>query len=142
MKHDIDFWKNLSFYALKCIELTFLAHITWDFFSTVFETASYNSEVLLGTTALTSAFVITPWIISIVVLALFLSLYLSEGIYKRRHSMMIFSYSLVIAVYTFLIILAIISPIASLSTIIGYTVTIVWASWITHLRLKIKEALC
>ena len=141
MEMRVDYWKELSSKLLKAFELMFLLNISMDFILTVLATATFKSEILFGISALSSILLLSPWVLCIVMLSVFLLMHVADCFYNRRHILMVISHCLAGAVYIALMVIAIFNPIISLWTIVYYLITVGWAAMLVYFRFKIKEAL-
>ena len=141
MELRVDYWKELSSKLLKAFELMFLLNISMDFILTVLATATFKSEILFGVSSLASMLLLSPWVLCIIMLSIFLLMHVADCFYDRRHILMVMSHCLAGVVYIALTVIAIFNPIISPWTIAYYLITVGWAVMLVYFRFKIKEAL-
>lgn len=138
---QIDYWKELSSKVLKAFELMFLINISMDFLLTFLATATFKSEILFGISSMATMMLLSPWILCIVLLAIFLLIHVTDFFYDKRHTYMIFSHVLTGMVYAALAIIAFFNPIMSVWSIVYYLITTMWAVLLAYFRVKLKQAL-
>ena len=141
METRVDYWKELSAKLLKTFELMFLLNISMDFILTVLATATFKSEILFGISTMASMFLLSPWVLCILVLSIFLLMHVADCFYSHRHTMMVASHILTGLVYLALAVIAIFNPIISPWSIVYYLITVGWSVMLVHFRFKIKQAL-
>ena len=141
MEKSRNYWRTKALHVLFTLQALFLATSIWDFFFTILLQGSPRSEmlILLGSA---SSFILIPWVIATIVLALFLFRVLTRepGNMKLIKPVHV-GYVVMSLVYLALMVVAFLNPAVAWPLVLNYFVNASWAMSIAILRIKILHAI-
>ena len=132
-------WKELATSQLNALRILFLMTVSWDFFLTMTAKASQRALVLTGVGAQYTPFIVIPWALCILLLAILVYFQLrriDQSIVTQYGYYIFFAF---IGLYLILMLVALINPLILWPLLVNYAVNIVWALTIIYFRYKVKQ---